>query len=363
MKKINISSLLFLSFLLLFFVACEEEVVIDDDLLQPSLVVNSFITPDSLVKVKLFKSIPINSAFTNAQISNAQITLYEDGEKKEELTLTYHLTKNYGWQYHNTNEFDTTFTFSAVQTKAKLGKTYRLEILSPGFEKATSETIVPNPVEIVSIDTSTSITNNGQWQSLTNNFKLRFKEPVDEKNYYRLIIHETRGTLYRYSEMGDTIEMILISKDQGDSYFESDDNVLTFESEDANSFIFGSLYNEYGIFSDEIINGKEYELSFCRKTPFTTEANLYYNPTKGEFAHFTIDLQSIPYETYLFLKSIEGQIYNDNMPFSEPVPIFSNIENGLGIFGSYSSSTISAMFGTYPMEGIKYNRPFTLNPF
>ena len=53
-------------------------------------------------------------------------------------------------------------------------------------------------------------------------------------------------------------------------------------------------------------------------------------------------------------RSIDLQSYNDGSPFSEPVPIFNNIENGYGIFGSYASSYIEITNGEYPKEGIEY---------
>ena len=55
--------------------------------------------------------------------------------------------------------------------------------------------------------------------------------------------------------------------------------------------------NEYNIFSDEIINGKDYELSF--------ELNLGKEPdaSYNEFYHYNIQLQTISEEYYLYLQS------------------------------------------------------------
>jgi hypothetical protein len=97
-----------------------------------------------------------------------------------------------------------------------------------------------------------------------------------------------------------------------DSYFNSDDPIFSFETEDANNYIFGSSWNEYGIFSDELINGKEYELNFHRSVGYSDDFE--FQPDKGEFKEFTILLQSI----------------------------------------TYSVSEMELKIGEYPMEGIEY---------
>lgn len=139
----------------------------------------------------------------------------------------------------------------------------------------------------------------------------------------------------------------------GSSYFNSNDPIFSFETENANSYIFGSSWNQYGIFSDELINGKEYELNFYQSTGYSDEYE--FRPELGEFRDYTIILQSITRDMFLYLKSIDLQEFNDDLPFTEPVPIYNNVENGLGIFGSYSSASIGIMYGEYPMEGITYN--------
>ncbi len=45
---------------------------------------------------------------------------------------------------------------------------------------------------------------------------------------------------------------------------------------------------------------------------------------------------SVTEDYYLYLKSYSSQIYFEDNPFSEPVQIYTNIENGAGLMGAYN---------------------------
>jgi len=57
-------------------------------------------------------------------------------------------------------------------------------------------------------------------------------------------------------------------------------------------------------------------------------------------ARVMVELQAISPELYRYLKSVELYRVTENDAFSEPVQIYSNVENGWGIFGSLSSSRV-----------------------
>ena len=39
---------------------------------------------------------------------------------------------------------------------------------------------------------------------------------------------------------------------------------------------------------------------------------------------------------------------------TEPVLVYTNIENGLGVVGAMSSSTVTLKIGEYPVDGVTY---------
>nr|MDA3823724.1 DUF4249 family protein [Bacteroidales bacterium] len=79
-------------------------------------------------------------------------------------------------------------------------------------------------------------------------------------------------------------------------------------------------------FSDEIIDGQKYQL----KLEFE-DWNASYE------REYFVELISMNKAGYLYRKSVREFINSSGDPFSEPVLIYSNIENGFGIFAGYST--------------------------
>lgn len=65
----------------------------------------------------------------------------------------------------------------------------------------------------------------------------------------------------------------------------------------------------------------------------TFREETYYWSGSGSGERVIGQLQELDEHSYFYLRSLAGQGYNEG-PFSEPAPIISNIEGGLGCFGS-----------------------------
>lgn len=59
-----------------------------------------------------------------------------------------------------------------------------------------------------------------------------------------------------------------------------------------------------------------------------------------------LDLRTISYSMYMYQTTYEKQVTNRLNPFTEPVSVFSNIENGLGIFVAKQTTTIKKVQST-----------------
>jgi hypothetical protein len=190
--KIVHHSIVLLTLLAFLFTACEEEIILDNELIAPKLVINSFIQPDSLISVKIYRNIPINSSVLSTEIANATVVLYEDGIKKEQLKM--HSTIYEQMDYNNPGELivDTLYRYVSENTYAAFDKKYKIEVSQSGFETTSTETTIPKPVEIISIDTFTVYKIEEWWTSMNYHFKLRFKDPAEEANYYRIVIKEKK---------------------------------------------------------------------------------------------------------------------------------------------------------------------------
>lgn len=358
MKKYTIIFIL----LSVLFTACEKEIKFDKKLVQPRLVLNSFITSDSIIDVKISasKSIPgVERTFVWPE--DATVKLFVDDVETETLKtylIDYPETED---QYYYYDETDSRprVGYHTVNTKAETGKTYRLEVSHPDYETATSETYIPEQVKILSHSSEEVTENRDGYNQKFQTFKIKFKDPDGEKNYYRLSINNFSGRWMRnWEDESDTSGFILLINQEVTQVM-SDDRLLNPDEEDANDFLFGSPSNVYNLFTDDFIDGKEHELEFSIgkdfQTAYSPNGDLKDSTNKlGEFNWYTISLQSITEEAYLYMRASYAQHWYGDDFFSEPVQAYSNVENGVGIFAGYNSSSFSVKEGEYPIDGVVY---------
>ncbi|HKM93849.1 MAG TPA: DUF4249 domain-containing protein [Prolixibacteraceae bacterium] len=350
--------------LLALFSACEKEIHFDQKLIDPKLVINSFIIADSTIEATIALSKPIPGFEKQFEwIDNAEVTLYVD-DKKAEVLSTFKIDypaeeKNeYYWEY-SSNLSKATVIYRSTSTKAEAGKTYKLEVKHPKYETAFGETTLPEPIEIIELKTETKLMNYDYGQENQLIVKMKFKDRADENNYYRISYTQTIGELYNYyNENPDTAYTIYISSTNFGINLNSNDKILS-NDEDANDFLFGSPNNRYNLFTDDLISGKEYEIEFVAFSNFSY-SDYENNETKGffsspgEFYSIDVKLSTISREAFLYMKASNAQQWYGEDFFSEPVQAFSNIENGVGIVAGYSSSVKNISHGAYPIDTINY---------
>jgi hypothetical protein len=336
--------------------ACTQYIDISDESFEPILVLNSIITPDSTIKVELYRNTSIYEV-KKMNVPNAEVILYENGKELDKLKLQYSVTENpYFEEVVGSAQFDTTFYYTSEKAIARHGSTYKITASASGFETVSAETTIPDPIRIAGIDTSSHYLFVDGFENLSCNFKVNIDDPANTDNYYRVVMCLTKGRLETDSIDGEPIEYISIL-DLGSTDFKTKSAALTTESETANSELYGMPDNEYKVFNDKLFNGKMYKLELSKEfkvMSIDTTTQPRYHLKKGEFYHFTIYLQSITAATYYYLKSLDVQIFYNDLPFIEPVIVYSNVENGAGVFGSYSVSKYEVTFGEYPVEGMEY---------
>jgi len=229
-------------------------------------------------------------------ITDAEVKLYEDGVFVENLVLESDSYIKNGQKY-------TVYQYSTKETKAQIGKIYKIDIENPANKKVSASTIIPNMVALISVDTIFNYTVNDEENSMFVEGRL------DENNNVVL-----NSQIYSWSYDQDTIF----------SYFDEDIENL-FYSPSPNSFL---------IFTDKKIEGQTHEIELSRS--YTNGS--YYGPQKDEFSQYIIELHSITKEGYTYLRTIDLQ--KQSSSDQEPVLSYTNIENGIGIFTGYSASQI-----------------------
>jgi Domain of unknown function (DUF4249) len=258
--------------------ACTKQLDIKIPSDEKDIVVNALINPDSTFRVHLSYSIPIMDSILAPHISDAAIEVYEN-----DLYLC-NLAYNDSGYYASNAE------------KPAEGKMYKLVIKHAETETVASETI-PISVPIVSLDTS--------WITIKKIKYLKciivFNDLPDTKNYYMLGVW---GQKFTNSKYGQFESLDLTNYDQAVDNENKLDNRI--------------------FFNDEAFNGNEH------KTMIVTEVN--------NNDRIIIQFMAISNSYYNYCKSYILQMNSVGHPYTERVPVFSNIIGGLGILAGYSSS-------------------------
>lgn len=306
--------------LLLF--SCEKTIEFKGEETQPLLVVNSIVQPDSALVASVTNSVFFLSDNYIMPVENANVQLFVNNNFVEKMQLYNERITDLDYRpnvYYNHSVYISDY-------KIKTGDKIRYEISAPNFDKVWAENTVPAVTEIISLDTVVEkITQKEQYDEnyyshYNFNFSLKFKDNANEKNYYRLTVD---AAYFYYDEENEPVVMR-----RSPYYFDSKDMIF---NNDPLTNTDGEYHsNGYDIFSDDLINGKEYSLSFSFLTDYNVNANLNGNI-------FYIQLQSLSSEYYMYLRTLSSQ-NNEMGIFAEPTQIFNNINGGIGILGAFSVS-------------------------
>ncbi len=318
--------------------ACSREIDFKGSITEPKLVVNGICSLDSVVGLELSLS---KNKYGNLQeftlLSDARVFLYIDGIKAEELVAG---NDRPGFYRGNT----------IVEKNRK----YAVEVEHTEYGRIQSgESSIGSKIEIrggkLLVD-SASVINPERLPDIK--CMVKFNELAAEKNYYRLIVSYSIGlTKVKHDEEGNEKIMVTLVDYYGlDESLESADPVLL-QNKTNDNMVFDESNPKYTLFTDELINGKDYELSF-----FLNRSMLYkiakVDLAKGDFYYVRIELQSLSEEVYSYIKSIDGANGVTQGLFSEPFQVYNNIIGGIGIWGLYTSSVDTIRVGSFPVGGI-----------
>ena len=315
------------SFLLIMaMISCEKEIEFKGKKTEPLIVVNSLIKTDSIISARITKSkFFFSDKYHYEYVKNADVALYINNKFIENLT-------------HKVNgKYIST-------TKANPRDTIELKIKVNGYKDMYSQTVVPENAEILLCDTihkdvkhiynlyydreTGQITNDTVFHSIEGKlqFTLKIKDNPKENNYYRLTLRQ--DVKYEDKEYNYTLYPPFII--EGLEHQIDDDLLNAFYDEEQSQHLF----------TDNMLNGKEITLKFSieyntlKLMPGFEKEFPGYQPSTSKY---TVNLQSINRDMYLYLKTIEVAPENYIFDaFIEPVQIYNNIENGIGVLGAYS---------------------------
>ncbi len=318
-------------------ISCESVIEFKGSEAEPRTVIYAIVQTDSLITVSVAESHAVfEERYEPEQITDAVVRLYRDGEFME--TLTYVPAEPVP-DYYPANPYS---RYVSQVTRAVHGSTYRIEAEVPGMKRAYGEAILPVPVTITGIDTTSVIREWGERQLVV---KLRFRDPAGTENFYRLSARAVNGIYTGDKEEPISPLMPVVVTETDISYGAYSEPLITPKQEDD---IFGMyLPNTYNLFTDELISGKEYSLTL--QYGYRYPDIDYY-----EFDHACFNLHSISRDLYLYLQSYSAYLQTRDNFLAEPVLVYTNVTGGLGVVGAMSTSADSIKIGEYPVDGVVY---------
>jgi hypothetical protein len=271
--------------------SCEQDVTLEFNS-KPKLCLNCVLNPDSLITASLTLSHLLDNSGNFEAVNNAVITLYEENNIKGTLKL-----KSEGKYILN--------------HKPVSGKTYHIVAETTGYESIKAITTVPEqPIILYSKDTTRII------ESVNRpimNINVGVMDKVGNNFYWLYGTWILKGR----KDGGGCNPINAPYVDTFNRYIDSDSK-------------YGFRHFLQIRMTDEGYDGEQ--LTFT--IPDMAGSGINFQ----SFMHFLNADEH--YDKYIKTTLIKRMSENDDLPFYEPVQIYSNIENGYGIFGSCAITTI-----------------------
>ena len=288
--------LLFLLSISLAYISCEKVIPFDGDVNTPNLVINSVFESDSTFKVHVSSSRSVIDTASFKNIDDAIVTI-KDGN--ENIIETLNHVEN---------------GFYKGQTFPQENQTYILEINHTNYDNITASDSLPSPITINSVDTSTMVDpiNGNRLQ-----INMNFDDPENTQNYYLIETYSVNE--YLVIKNSDTTEYELDTTKQF--------MVLTDE-------VFqngGSPWREQGLFNDLLFNGQNKTLELEIPNDSWSGSEDGYDWSYKTLT-LRLYLHNITLSYYYYRTSLELFQNATGNPFAQPVQVFSNVENGFGVF-------------------------------
>lgn len=302
------NSIVYIALTALLLAGCTKYLEFEGEGARPRLVMNALMQADSTFEVHLSNSVGYvdNSSIEDqvngeVRIFNAQgdliETLFHDGDGR----------------------------YIGVQT-AQPGMSYTVEADHPGFTSISASDRVPMPVAILAVDTFSVPSNDPfEFESSALNIALTFNDPSSE-NYYSLEVYQNQSFFidYIFDPDQNTLVPDTIWLDTP-TFFQmglmTTDPVLL--NETATGIAETEAFSNRFLFSDALFNGSTRTIS-VRLENYTVNSQ------------YMVRLTSISHDYFRYLRTVERYLNANGDPFAEPVLIFNNVTNGLGILGGES---------------------------
>lgn len=309
----------------LLFTNCTKELPFPDATDSPLMVINSLFSPDQELEVHISQSCHIqDSKCTNSFIDDAEVFILDDIGNV--LSTLVHKSEG---------------IYTSPGVKVEYNTSYQIQVRSnnPSLADVESKSKTSQEVrcELLGIEEGT-IDGELMW-----GFDIEIDDDPTEENYY-LISGRFELPVGEHQEYESEINGVIEPHFKHRTDDPNADNRLIGAGVD--------IYTQplrYVFLRDENFNGEVYTIKIG-----VADEDLYDFGNNEIKANITV--KSVSKEMYAYIKSVTEYSLRGNNPFSEPQEIYTNVDNGLGIFAGYSQQTF-----TTDLPPSKYNRPVDVN--
>ena len=287
--------------------ACEKEILYDDIAPEPLLVVNGIQHVGEPARLSVEKSSFYIDAETDFRVKDVHVDLYVNGVFKEALQVrdsiiveTYWIWTEDGSEVlHERPRY--AFNYCEGEYILCEGDHLRFEVSSSEFdEMAVAETTIPYTPNVISFDTTRVVDNDIVY------FALTLDDPIGE-DYYNLNLTDGFDVGFESSDpvFADFMNIVHVDDLFGGSEYQ------------------GKRWG-YNMFNDSYFDGKRYSVSL--------HTYAYYDHS------YVMEVSKVDYGLYQFKKTYSDYDYNDDLLslFTEPIQVYSNVQNGVGVVCSQS---------------------------
>ena len=289
------------------------ETVIDLDIPphESVLVLNGLLDTDTNARVVVSHSV---GAFSNAVpsfINNANVLLYKEDQFIDSLLpdLTNLIYVKY---YDDYNTDSLPMYYYKSDYIPEKDATYRVEVNHSDYTSISAETYIPDDITLYNIDVDT--TSNEEKIGFT----FSFDDNANQQNYYQLRLYGSCQKNYEKDDEWDRGYLVMMSNDPsfpGDIPWEG----YTFIGDEV-------------IFTDDLFNGQSKTITL------DVEAKFEY----ADCDTVIIEFSTFSDDTYSYYNSLGDHSEKGELGIfgGEVIPVYSNVENGLGVLISINAQQI-----------------------
>lgn len=293
-------------FLLTFFlvgflsISCEKTVTIEIPEKAPRLALNSVLEKGDSIWLLVFKTRHIlspggsgSNILDSYVVKDATPVLFENNVAVD--TLVY---------------IPLTFSYRSVKnTVIRDGINYTYKVSAPGYTPVEANSILPSQSTIAGV-ARVKNAKTTSFGNLMDEITVRFDDPATNGDFYVVQIFQA----------GSTSSVYCVS---------TSDKDLERIGENADPLSSDNCYDgRYLLLSDANFNGRQKELKV-----FVDSDEVQDIPDgNGNIMRPYVKVLRITADYFKYLKSYGNYLWGADNPFAEPVNVFTNVKNGLGIF-------------------------------